>query len=74
MLKRQVIPDWRRALEMLAHSADGCTEALLFAHGFANATVAGLVDAGLVAVTRQRVLAGNGSDVTRFIITGRGRL
>jgi hypothetical protein len=73
MAKRQVIPDWRRALELLADSAGGCTEALLFAHGFTTATIAGLVDTGLVAVTTQRVLAGNGGDVTRFIITGRGR-
>jgi hypothetical protein len=47
--KRQVIPNWRRALELLAGSADGCTEALLFAHGFTEATIAGLVDTGLVA-------------------------
>jgi hypothetical protein len=41
MVKRQVIPNWRRALELLADSADGCTEALLFAHGFTEATIAG---------------------------------
>jgi hypothetical protein len=34
MVKRQVVPDWRRALELLADSADGFSEALLFAHGF----------------------------------------
>jgi hypothetical protein len=75
MVKRQVIPDWRRALELLADSAGGCTEALLFAHGFTTTTIAGLVDTGLVAVTAERVLAGqcNGADVTRFMITGRGR-
>jgi hypothetical protein len=60
-------------LELLADSAGGCTEALLFAHGFTTTAIAGLVDTGLVAVTVERVLAGNGGDVTRFIITGRGR-
>jgi hypothetical protein len=74
MAKRQVIPEWRRALELLAGSADGCTEALLFAHGFTEATIAGLVDTGLVAATTKRVLAGQRNvDVTCFMITGRGR-
>jgi hypothetical protein len=59
MAKRQVVPDWRRALELLADSADGFTEALLFARGFTNATIAGLVDTGLVAVTTRRDLAGH---------------
>jgi hypothetical protein len=49
MVKRQIIPNWRRALELLASSADGCTEAFLFAHGFTEATIAGLIDTGLVA-------------------------
>jgi hypothetical protein len=29
-------PDRRRALELLAASPDGCTEALLLAHGFTD--------------------------------------
>jgi hypothetical protein len=74
MAKRQIIPKWRPALELLASSADGCTEELLFAHGFTDATIAGLVDAGLVAVTTQRDLANQSPvDVTRFMITDRGR-
>jgi hypothetical protein len=73
MAKRQVIPEWRHALELLADSADGCTEALLFAHGFTSATIAGLVDTGLVAATTERVIAGQRPvDVTRFRITRRG--
>jgi hypothetical protein len=35
------VPDRRRALELLASSRDGCTEALMLAHGF---TVELLVD------------------------------
>jgi hypothetical protein len=54
MVKRQIIPNWRRALELLASSADGCTEAFLFAHGFTEATIAGLIDTGLVAMTTKR--------------------
>jgi hypothetical protein len=74
MVKRQVIPNWRRALELLADSADGCTEAFLFAHGFTEATIAGLVDSGLAAATTKRDLAGQRYvDVTWFMITARGR-
>jgi hypothetical protein len=75
MVKRQVIPEWRRALELLASSADGCTKEFLFAQDFTDATIAGLVDTGVVAATTKRVLAGQctGPDVTRFMITGRGR-
>jgi hypothetical protein len=75
MAKRQIILDWRRALKLLASSANGCTEEFLFAHGFTDATIAGLLDTGVVAATTKRVLAGqcNGPDVTRFMITGRGR-
>jgi hypothetical protein len=48
MVKRQIIPNWRRALELLASSADGCTEAFLFAHGFTEATIAGQPARGAV--------------------------
>jgi hypothetical protein len=75
MAKRQVIPDWRPALELLARSADGCSQELLFARGFTDATIRGLVDAGLVAATTKRVLAGQrNGDVTLLMITGRGRI
>jgi hypothetical protein len=60
--------------ELLAGSAHGCTEELLIAHGFIDATIAGLLDTGLVVATTKRVLAGERSvDVTWFMITGRGR-
>jgi hypothetical protein len=74
MAKRQVIPDWHPALKLLADSVDGCTEALLSAHGLTDATIAGLVDVGLMVATTKRVLAGERSvDVTGFMITSRGR-
>jgi hypothetical protein len=36
----------RRALELLAASSDGCTEAILLAHGFTIANMVELVQAG----------------------------
>lgn len=63
--------EWRRALELLAGSPEGCTEALLAAHGFAAATVAGLVTSGLATSTTQLVLAGV---VMRLRITDGGHV
>ena len=74
MTKRQVIHKWRPALKLLASSADGWTQELLFARGFTDATIRGLVDAELVAGTTKRVSAGQSNvDVTWFMITRRGR-
>jgi hypothetical protein len=39
-------PDRRRALELLAASPDGCTEALMFANGFTAELLVELVRAG----------------------------
>jgi len=73
------IPDypaeWRRALEMLAKSGDGCTTLVLFAQGFPSTVIARWVDCGLVTATTERVLANQRSvDVTRVRITDPGRL
>ena len=57
MAKRQNHSQLAPALELLAGSAGGCTKELLFAHGFTDATIAGLVDTGLVAATTKRVSA-----------------
>jgi hypothetical protein len=68
-------PEWHRLLELLAGSANGCTAAVLFAHGFSDAVIAGLVDTGLATSTIERVLAaGRNVDVMRLRITDRGRL
>ena len=40
-------PDRRRALELLASCRDGCTEAVLAAHGFTIGLTAELMRAGL---------------------------
>jgi len=37
----------RRALELLAASPDGCTEAIILAHGFTTDFLVGLICAGL---------------------------
>src|SRR5262249_49865244 len=50
-------PDRRRALELLAASPDGCTEAMLRAHGFSTAQMVDLVRAGLATAHSQRVIS-----------------
>jgi len=50
--------DHRRALTMLAESPDGCTEALLMAHGFRLKTLAELIVAGLATMKSESTQAG----------------
>ena len=67
--------EWRRALEVLASSPEGATEALLFAHGFMHMAITGLVDSGLATSTIEPFLAdGRLVEVTRFKITEAGRV
>src|SRR6516164_7551167 len=47
----------RRALELLAASSDGCTAAILLAHGFKSDRLVELINAGLASVTTERVVA-----------------
>jgi hypothetical protein len=66
-------PDRRRALELLASCRDGCTEALMRAHGF---TIPQMVEvrAGLATATAERVVAGGKTiEVARVRITEAGR-
>jgi len=51
-------PDRRRALELLASCRDGCTEAILLAHGFTIPQMVELVRAGLATATAERMRAG----------------
>src|SRR5262249_36788071 len=46
-----------RALELLAASPDGCTEALMFANGFTAELLLELVRAGLASAHAERVVA-----------------
>jgi len=65
----------RRALKMLADLPEGSTEALLLAHGFTSAVIAGLVDTALATSTTEPILAGGRPvEVTRISITYRGRV
>ena len=64
----------RRALAMLSDNADGCTEAIMLAHGFAPKLIDDLVEAGLATAKAGHMLAGwRELDVTRFRITDAGR-
>ena len=46
-------PDRRRALELLAASRDGATEAIMIAHGFTVGQMVELVRAGLGTATAE---------------------
>ena len=52
-------PDRRRALELLAVSRDGCTEAIMLAHGFTIDQMVELVRAGLASAHAERMVAGS---------------
>jgi hypothetical protein len=62
------------ALELLASCRDGCTEALMLAHGFTIEQVVELVRVGLATATTERMVAGNRTiEVARVRITEAGR-
>jgi len=52
----------RRALELLASCRDGCTEAIMLAHGFTVEMLVEMVRAGLASATTERVVAGRQGD------------
>jgi hypothetical protein len=51
-------PDRRRALELLAASRDGVTEAILLAHGISVELMVELVRTGLATAQTERMRAG----------------
>jgi phage portal protein BeeE len=64
----------RRALQLLARSPNGCTEALMLAHGFESAMLSDLVLNGLaVAVDRSTMAGRRRMKVTWLRITAAGR-
>jgi hypothetical protein len=72
--KRNAPATRRRALELLAASRDGCTEAIMLAHGFSIDMMVELVNAGLATVTAQHIVAGrNKHEVATLRITEAGR-
>jgi hypothetical protein len=67
-------PDRRRALGLLAASADGCTEAVMLAHGFSIDMLVELINAGLATARPKRILVGGYQEGrTRVRITQEGR-
>ena len=67
-------PDRRRALELLAASHDGATEAIMAAHGFTVEQLIELVRSGLASATPERVVVGKRAmQITRVRITEAGR-
>jgi hypothetical protein len=72
--KRLPKPNRRRALELLASCRDGCTEAMMIAHGFTIEQIVELVRAGLATATAERMVAGNKvMEIARVRITEAGR-
>jgi hypothetical protein len=66
--------DRRRALELLASCRDGCTEAIMLAHGFTIQQMVELVCDELATATAERVVAGNRTiEIARVRITEAGR-
>jgi hypothetical protein len=64
----------RRALELLASCRDGCTEAMMLAHGFTIPQMVDLVRAGLASATPERVVAGGRTiEIATVRITDAGR-
>jgi hypothetical protein len=72
--RRRPKSDRRRALELLAASSDGCTEAIMIAHGFTIEDLVELVRAGLATATAGRVVAGRRTvEIATVRITDAGR-
>jgi hypothetical protein len=73
--RRSPNPRQRRALELLAASPDGCTEATMVAHGFTIKMMVDLVCDGLASAHVERVVAGNHTiEVACAKITDAGRM
>jgi hypothetical protein len=72
--KRNPPASCRRALELLAGSRDGYTEAVLLAHGFTIDFQVELIRAGLAMAKTERVIAGGRAiEVAKVRITEAGR-
>jgi hypothetical protein len=73
--RKRIPPATRqRALELLAALRDGCTEAIMIAHGFTVDVLAGIVRAGLAMANVERMVAGEKRiEVIRVRITEAGR-
>jgi len=67
-------PDRRRALELLAASPNGCTEALMLANGFPIEMLVELIRTGLASAEAERMVEGGKQiEFARVRITDAGR-
>jgi hypothetical protein len=67
--------DERRLLELLAAAEEGCTDALLLAHGFALADIFNMVKAGLATTQAERLHAvSQPVEIVRITDSGRRAL
>jgi len=77
-LERRAAPmtaDERRLLELLAGAEEGCTDALLLAHGFALAEIFNVVKAGLATAQAERLHAvSQPVEIVRITDSGRRAL
>ena len=72
--KRRADTTRRRALELLDASREGCTEAVMLAHGFTVDMLVELVTARLAIAQTERKVAGRRPvEVIRFRLTEAGR-
>jgi hypothetical protein len=72
--KRSLPPPRHRALELLASRRDGCTEAIMIAHGFTVPQMAELVRTGLATAHTRRAIAGRRRiEIASMKITEAGR-
>ena len=63
----------RRAFAVLADSPDGCTEAIMLAHGFTAELLIALVQDDLASVISERRGGSKQVELIRFKITEAGR-
>jgi hypothetical protein len=73
-VRRPPKADRRRALELLASSRNGATEAIMLAHGFTVEQMVDLCTAGLAIATPGHMIAGERTfEVVRMTIMEAGR-
>jgi hypothetical protein len=71
---KQTPAEYRRVLTVLAASPNGCTEAIMLAHGFTLELLVDIIRAGLATAHDERMRAGSRAiNVTRVKITEIGR-
>jgi hypothetical protein len=68
-LRRRPKPDRRRALELRASCRDGCSEAMMIAHGFTIGQMVELVQASLATASEFRAPPRNAAAMRTTVVT-----